>query len=74
MLRPQIGLQHWKIWMLRWKLVLSEKQLENIKISAKESLGYYELRQHKPWFDEGCSELLDQRKRVNCSGYRIQAK
>jgi hypothetical protein len=23
---------------------------ENIKISAKESLGYYELMQHKPWF------------------------
>jgi 50S ribosomal subunit-associated GTPase HflX len=35
---------------------------ENIKISAKESLGYYELRKHKPWFDEGCSKLLDQRK------------
>jgi hypothetical protein len=37
---------------------------ENIKISAKESLGYYELKQHKPWFDEGCSELLDQRKQA----------
>jgi hypothetical protein len=35
----------------------------NIKISAKENLGYYELRKHKPWFDEGCSKLLDQRKR-----------
>jgi hypothetical protein len=34
---------------------------ENIKISAKENLGYYELKQHKTWFDEGCSELLDQR-------------
>jgi hypothetical protein len=31
---------------------------ENIKISAKESLGYFELKKHKPWFDEGCSELL----------------
>jgi hypothetical protein len=29
---------------------------ENIKISGKESLGYYELKQRKPWFDEGCSE------------------
>jgi hypothetical protein len=28
---------------------------ENIKISAKESLGYYELKKNKPWFDEGCS-------------------
>jgi len=23
---------------------------ENIKGSVKDSLGYYELRQHKPWF------------------------
>jgi hypothetical protein len=37
---------------------------ENIEISAKESLGYFELKKHKPWFDEGCSELLDQRKRA----------
>jgi hypothetical protein len=37
---------------------------ENIKISAKGSLGYYELKQHKPWFDEGCSKLLDQSKQV----------
>jgi uncharacterized protein YaaR (DUF327 family) len=35
---------------------------ENITISAKESLGYSELKKHKPWFDEGCSKLLDQRK------------
>jgi hypothetical protein len=26
---------------------------ENIEISAIENLGYYELKQHKPWFDEG---------------------
>ncbi|PNF24934.1 hypothetical protein B7P43_G09364, partial [Cryptotermes secundus] len=35
---------------------------ENIKMSAKESLGYYEPKKHKPWFNEGCSKLLDQRK------------
>jgi hypothetical protein len=35
---------------------------ENIKISAKERVGYFEFQKHKPWFDEGCSELLDQRK------------
>jgi hypothetical protein len=36
---------------------------ENIKISAKESLGYYfELEKHKPWFYEGCLQLSDQRK------------
>jgi hypothetical protein len=27
---------------------------ENIKTSAKESLGYFEFKKHKPWFDEGC--------------------
>jgi hypothetical protein len=37
---------------------------DNIKISAKESLGYFELKKHKPWFDEGCSKLLDQRKQA----------
>jgi hypothetical protein len=35
---------------------------ENIKMSAKESLGYFELKKHKPWFDEGCSKILDERK------------
>jgi hypothetical protein len=35
---------------------------ENIKISEKESLGYYELKKHKPWFDERYSKLLDQMK------------
>jgi hypothetical protein len=34
---------------------------ENIKISAKEILGYYKLKQLKPWFDKGWSKLLDQR-------------
>jgi hypothetical protein len=29
-----------------------ESSRENIKISAKESLGFYELKKHKPWFDE----------------------
>jgi hypothetical protein len=39
-----------------------ETTRENIKISAKESLGYYEPKNNKSWFDEGCSKLLDQRK------------
>jgi hypothetical protein len=37
---------------------------ENIKISAKERVGYFELKKHNPWFGKGCSELLDQRKQV----------
>jgi hypothetical protein len=32
--------------------------------TAKVSVGYYELKKHKPWFNEGCSELLDQRKQA----------
>ena len=35
---------------------------ENIKTSAKESLGLHDLKQHKPWFDEECLGFLDQRK------------
>jgi hypothetical protein len=37
---------------------------ENNKISAKESLVSYELKKHKPCFDEGCSKLLHQRKQA----------
>jgi hypothetical protein len=37
---------------------------ENIKISAKESLGNFQLKKHKLWFNEGCTKLLDQRKQV----------
>jgi hypothetical protein len=33
---------------------------ENIKILAKESPHYYELKKHKPWLDEGCPKLLEQ--------------
>jgi len=36
---------------------------ENIKeinkTLAEDSLGLYELKQHKPWFDEKCSRFLD---------------
>jgi hypothetical protein len=37
---------------------------EKPKISVKESLGYFELKDHKKWFDEGCSKLLDEKKQV----------
>jgi hypothetical protein len=35
---------------------------ENIKISTKDSLSYFELKKLKPWFNEGCSKLVDQKK------------
>jgi hypothetical protein len=40
----------------------SEMIRENIKTSAKGSVGYFELKKNKQWFDKGCSKLLDQRK------------
>jgi hypothetical protein len=33
-----------------------EKIRENIKMSAKESLGYCELKKHEPWFGQACSK------------------
>ena len=37
---------------------------ENIKTSAKESLGLYELKQQKPWFDKECLGILDLREQA----------
>jgi DNA anti-recombination protein RmuC len=37
---------------------------ENIKISAQESLGLHERKQHKPWFDAECAEFLEKRKQA----------
>jgi hypothetical protein len=61
-LRSQIGLLLWNIWKQRWKLIVPGRSLETIRISAKESLGYCELKEHKPWFYEGSSKLVNQRK------------
>ena len=41
-----------------------ENITENIKTSAKESLGLYELKQHKPWFHEECVSFLYQKKQA----------
>ena len=35
---------------------------ENIKTSAKESLGLHKWKQHKPLFNKECVDFLDQRK------------
>jgi hypothetical protein len=41
-----------------------ETMRENITFLDKGSLGYCEFKEHKPWFDEGWSKLLDQRKQA----------
>jgi hypothetical protein len=48
------GLQHWKTRIIMWASIGLLKILENIRISAKESLGHHELKQRKPWFDKEC--------------------
>jgi hypothetical protein len=35
-----------------------------IKNSAKDNLGYHKLKYNKPWFDDECSELIDQWKQA----------
>jgi hypothetical protein len=37
---------------------------ENIKTSAKENLGYQKLKHNKPWFDDECSKLTNERKQA----------
>jgi hypothetical protein len=31
---------------------------------------YYELKKHKPWFDEGCSQLLAHRKHAKLQWFQ----
>jgi hypothetical protein len=38
---------------------MGETCRENIQITGKDILDFYELKKHKPLFDEGCSKLLD---------------
>jgi hypothetical protein len=46
----------------------------NSRFSAIESLGLYELKRHKPWFDEECLRFLDERKQTQVHLYWIQIK
>jgi hypothetical protein len=41
-----------------------EKLLERISKFHAESLGYYDLKKHKPWFNKGCPELLEHMKQA----------
>jgi hypothetical protein len=43
---------------------------DNIKTAAKESLGLHEMKPHKPWFDDECLGILDQKKQAKMQ--RIQ--
>ena len=43
---------------------------ENTKTSATGILGMHEMKQHKPWFDEECLGILDQRKQAKMQWIR----
>jgi hypothetical protein len=47
---------------------------ENIKISALESLGLHEWKQHIPWFAAECAQFYIKGSRLKFCGYRIQTK
>jgi hypothetical protein len=54
----------WRAYDSKNKNTAWKKIKENIKISAKETIGLYEHKQHKPCFDEECSQVLGQRKQA----------
>ncbi|KAJ4438077.1 hypothetical protein ANN_14016 [Periplaneta americana] len=37
---------------------------DNIKIAAEQSIGYYETKKKKPWFDEDCCIVVERRKQA----------
>ncbi|KAJ4437648.1 hypothetical protein ANN_17793 [Periplaneta americana] len=37
---------------------------DNIKIAAEQSIGYYETKKKKPWFDEDCCMVVERRKQA----------
>ena len=47
---------------------------QNIKTSAKESLGLRELKQNEPWFDEECLGILDHRKRAKMQWIQVPSQ
>jgi hypothetical protein len=47
---------------------------ENINISAKETLSYFEMKKHKPWFGKGCLKSVDQRKQAKLQWLLDQVK
>jgi hypothetical protein len=47
---------------------------ENIKTSAEENMGLYDLKQYKPWCEEECLRCLVKGSRLKCSSYRSLTK
>jgi hypothetical protein len=52
----------------------SENIKEKIKTSAKQRLSLYELKQHKPRFDDECLRFLNQRKQATMQWLQNKTK
>jgi hypothetical protein len=64
-LRFQTGLQLWRTLSDSEDVNRAWENIkENIKTSAKESLGLHKLKQRKLWFDEECLGFVDQTKQA----------
>ena len=37
---------------------------DNIKVAAGKSIGYYQVKKKKPWFDDDCSNVVERRKQA----------
>jgi hypothetical protein len=44
---------------------------ENIRISSKESIGLYESKSYKPWFNKECLKLVDLRKQAKLQWLQV---
>ena len=47
-----------------------ENNKETNKTLAEDSLGLYEMKRHKPWFDEKYSRFLDERKQAKMQWFQ----
>jgi hypothetical protein len=69
-------INQYQIWISNRFAVLenfndrASENKENIITSTKESLSLYELKQHKPWFDEECLGFWIKGSRLRCNGER----
>ena len=41
-----------------------ENIIDKIKVAARESICYYEVKKKKPWFDDDCSNVVERRKQA----------
>ena len=41
-----------------------ENIIYNIKVTVRESIGYYGVKKKTPWFDENCSNVVELRKQA----------